>query len=57
MKKYNLTLLAAAIIISFTAKAQTFTEDSLASFTGLNNSSAAWGDYDNDGDLGLTIIT
>jgi hypothetical protein len=45
MKRFSLTLFAAAIIVSFAANARTFTEDSLTSFTGLNNSSAAWGDY------------
>ena len=45
MKKYNLTLLGAAIIVSSAANARTFTEDNLTSFTGLNNSAAAWGDY------------
>jgi predicted nucleotidyltransferase len=33
----------------------TFTEQTSISLTGVSNSSAAWGDYDNDGDLDILL--
>ena len=49
-----------AILISFliwpiVTQAQEFTEQTGISLTGVNNSSAAWGDYDNDGDLDILL--
>ena len=34
----------------------TFTDQTSIVLTGVDNSSVAWGDYDNDGDLGYTFI-
>jgi PKD repeat protein len=42
------------LIIELNLKAQPFT-DSGITLPGLNNSSVAWGDYDNDGDLDIII--
>ena len=33
----------------------TFTEQTSITLTGVNYSSAAWGDYDNDGDLDILL--
>ena len=36
-------------------KDNTFTEQTLIFLTGVQNGSAAWGDYDNDGDLDILL--
>ncbi len=46
-------LLLIAIMLTQLVNGQTFTEH--ASLTGVTNSYAAWGDYDNDGDLDILI--
>jgi len=58
----DLDLLLTGYSNSYTAVSKIYRNDSgiftdiSASLTGVYNSSAAWGDYDNDGDLDLLII-
>lgn len=47
------TVVACLVIVSF-SYSQTYTEIN-AGLTGVSESSAAWGDYDNDGDLDLIL--
>ncbi len=57
MKKPNNTLILIlfATIFSFNSYAQTFTEQTGINITGVEASSVAWGDYDNDGDLDFLL--
>jgi predicted nucleotidyltransferase len=53
MKK--LTLLPVLLISYHLLFSQTFTEQTGISLTGVDESSVAWGDYDNDGDLDILL--
>jgi predicted nucleotidyltransferase len=53
MKK--LCLLPVLLLVSQILFSQTFTEQTGISLEGVYNSSVAWGDYDNDGDLDILL--
>jgi len=58
MRRKNPVLILISVLL-FTALnitfSQQFTEMTEISLTGVNESSVAWGDYDNDGDLDILI--
>ncbi|OFY65607.1 MAG: hypothetical protein A2Y71_16695 [Bacteroidetes bacterium RBG_13_42_15] len=58
MKKLLLRFIPAALLFFITVQlspGQVFTHATEITLTGVSNSSSAWGDYDNDGDLDILI--
>ena len=54
--RLHIKILIFLILTTFQlVKAQSFTELTTANLPGLRYSSAAWGDYDNDGDLDVLL--
>ena len=46
---------ASLVVLLTSACNAAFNEETLAGLTGVSNCSAAWGDYDNDGDLDVAV--